>query len=378
MTMAMIAVTMADIVLLEQLLAFQPSPILFECVGGSRAYGTATATSDEDIRGIFAVPAASYIDLAHPPAQVSDERGDIVYYSLRRTVELLTQANPNLLELLFMPEDCVRRSSPAMRQLTASRQLFVSRQCADTHVHYAMSQIKKARGQNKWVNHPQSPTPPLKEDFCYVIRWVQNQDPDAPPARPVSLRTTDWELAEFHAARLEHSRDIYRLYHYGSQARGVFRGGMLVTESIPKEDEATRFAGFLLYGEQAWRQALVEHQNYWAWRDNRNPNRWQQQERGELDFDPKNMMHTVRLLLSGRSIMASGQPTVRFTGEPLELLLSIRAGRLSFDEITAIAADLHADCERLKARSDLPELCDPTAANHLLRSVTSEWEASLA
>ena len=29
--------------------------------------------------------------------------------------------------------------------------------------------------------------------------------------------------------------------------------------------------------------------------------RWQQQERGELDFDAKNMMHAVRLLLSGRS-----------------------------------------------------------------------------
>jgi hypothetical protein len=76
--------------------------------------------------------------------------------------------------------------------------------------------------------------------------------------------------------------------------------------------------------------------------------------------------------------MASGEPTVRFTGEPLELLLSIRAGRLSFNEITAIAADLQADCERLKAKSDLPELCDPTEANRLLRSVTSEWEASLA
>ena len=71
-------------------------------------------------------------------------------------------------------------------------------------------------------------------------------DLDVLPARPVSLRSTGWSLDEFHAARLEHSRDIYRLYRYGKQARGVFRGGMLVLESIPKEDEATCFAGFLL------------------------------------------------------------------------------------------------------------------------------------
>ena len=369
---------MDDIVLLEQLLALQPSPILFECVGGSRAYGTATATSDEDIRGVFAVPAASYLDLTPPPNQVSDERGDVVYYSLRRTIELLAQANPNLLELLFMPEDCVRRSSPCMQQLLANRRLFVSRQCADTHINYAMSQIKKARGQNKWVNQPKPPATPVKEDYCYIIPWNPNPGREAPPARPVSLRSTGWSLDEFHAARLEHTRDTYRLYRYGREARGVFRGGTLVLESIPKEDETTRFAGLLLYNEQAWRQGLAEHQNYWAWRRDRNPTRWQQQERGELDFDAKNMMHTVRLLLSGRSIMTSGEPTVRFTGESLELLLSIRAGRVPFDDILSIAEGLQADCERLKAQSGLPDVCNPIEAGRLLRSLTSAWEAELA
>jgi hypothetical protein len=90
------------------------------------------------------------------------------------------------------------------------------------------------------------------------------------------------------------------------------------------------------------------------------------------------MMHTVRLLLSGRSIMASGQPTVRFEGEQLELLLSIRAGRVPFDEILSIAQGLQAECEQLKADSDLPELCDATDANRLLQSLTAVWEAEQA
>ena len=153
---------MDGIVRLEELLALRPSPIFFECVSGSRAYGTATATSDEDIRGIFAVSAATYLDLVTPPDQINDGKGDIVYYSLRRTIELLSQANPNLLELLFMPDDCVRKSSASMQRLMAQRHLFVTRQCADTHINYAMSQIKKARGQNKWVNHPK-PLEPLAE-----------------------------------------------------------------------------------------------------------------------------------------------------------------------------------------------------------------------
>jgi hypothetical protein len=196
--------------------------------------------------------------------------------------------------------------------------------------------------------------------------------------RPVLLNVIGWPLAEFHAARLEHARDTYRLYRYGPEARGVFRGSVLVCESIPKEDESSRFAGLLLFNEQGWKQALVDHQNYWAWRRDRNPARWEQQERGELDFDAKNMMHTVRLLLSGRSILEHGTPVVRFHGESLQLLMSIRAGEMSFDQIMVTAEALVADCERLKALSPLPDTCDVPRASKLLRELTGAWERRIA
>lgn len=359
---------------LDQLRSENQPSILFECIAGSRAYGTSTEASDEDLRGIFAVPAASYIDLSRPPDQVSDDRGNVVFYTLRRVIELLTQANPNILELLFMPDDCVLRSSIEMQTLLAHRHLFISKQCADTHAGYAMSQIRKAKGQNKWVNNPRPPSPPEKEDYCYIVPWTSGPARNEPPARPVPLKQIGWSLDEYHAARLEHGRDTYRLYHYGNDARGVFRGGMLACESIPKEDEELRFAGFLLYSEQAWKQALLEHQNYWAWRRDRNEARWQQQERGELDFDAKNMMHTVRLLLSGRSILESGKPIVRFSGDQLSLLMSIREGRRPFDEIMEIAEGLLADCERLKPLSDYPDVCDQVRATQLLRDITNSWE----
>lgn len=352
--------------------------VIFECVAGSRAYGTTTDASDEDVRGIFVVPSSAYLDLARPADQVGDERGNVVYYSLRRIVELLSHANPNIIELLFMPPDCVRKSTPEMAALVASRHIFVTRQCADTHAGYAMSQIRKAKGQNKWVNNPKPEAPPSREDFCHVIAWQPVADASTPPARPIPLKRAGWDLAEYHAAKLEHARDMYRLYHYGSGARGVFRGDVLVCESIPEPDESTRFAGFLIYNESSWKQALADHNNYWAWRRERNDARWQQQERGELDFDAKNMMHTIRLLLSGRSLMQHGHPIVRFEGENLALLMSIRRGELSFGEIMARAESILADCERLKAVAALPETCDLVDANSLLRDVTRQWERARA
>lgn len=363
---------------LDQLRGAGATSLLFECTAGSRAYGTTNATSDEDIRGIFAQPAAAFLDLDRPPDQVADERGNTVFYSLRRVVELLSQANPNILELLFMPDDCVRLTSMEMQALIAQRQLFISRQCADTHAGYAMSQIKKARGQNKWINNPRPEAAPTKEEFCHIVPWDPGRKQGDPPVRPVALGVIGWSLAEYHAAKLEHARDTYRLYRYGPPARGVFRGNVLVCESIPKEDEASRFAGLLLFNEQGWKQALVDHQNYWAWRRDRNPARWEQQERGELDFDAKNMMHTVRLLLSGRSILENGAPIVRFAGEPLRLLMSIRAGEMTFEQILSLAESLVADCERLKASSALPEVCDVPRASRLLRELTRSWEGRTA
>jgi predicted nucleotidyltransferase len=100
--------------------------ILFECIAGSRAYGMAVDTSDEDLRGIFAVPATHYLSLLRPADQFSDERGNVVYFSLRRVVDLLAQANPNVLELLSTPTDCIKRNSPEMDLLVGHRGLFIS------------------------------------------------------------------------------------------------------------------------------------------------------------------------------------------------------------------------------------------------------------
>ncbi|WP_266168667.1 nucleotidyltransferase domain-containing protein [Dyella subtropica] len=360
---------------LDALLDHSDPSLLFECTGGSHAYGTATPESDRDIRGIYAMPFAAYLGLTQPAAQMSDARNDIVYYSLRRAVELLAAANPNMLELLYMPEDCVRWSSPEMDMLVAQRELFVSRQCVQTHVGYALSQIKKARGQNKWINQPRPERPPAKEDYCHVIPQERLIEAETAPCRPLPLTSLGWNLDEFHAASLEHARDGYRLYRYGRQARGVFRDGMLVCESIPLEDEAARFAGLLFYNEQAWKQAMTDHQNYWTWRRERNESRWRQQEAGELDYDAKNLMHTVRLLLSGESILTSGRPIVRFDGPQRELLLDIRRGCFSYDELMTMANGIAERCARQESQSNLPPTINTGAANRLLYDLTAHWEA---
>ena len=69
---------------------------------------------------------------------------------------------------------------------------------------------------------------------------------------------------------------------------------------------------------------------------------------------------------------------MRFSGDSLRLLLDIRAGKLTFDEIMNLAEGLIADCEKLKATTSLPEACDPAIASGVLREITAAWEGRIA
>src|SRR5574339_347434 len=80
--------------------------LVFEVITGSKAYGLHIEKSDTDIRGVFVLPKDIYYGLEYME-QVNNETNDIVYYELRRFLELLSRNNPNIVEMLGTPEGCV-------------------------------------------------------------------------------------------------------------------------------------------------------------------------------------------------------------------------------------------------------------------------------
>lgn len=353
-----------------------PHHILLETVGGSQAYGTAHGQSDEDLRGIYILPRDAYLALAPPAPQVADARSDVVFYSLRRFLALSRDANPTALEMLYSPADCIRYIAPCAQPLLEQRDRFVTRRAVQGFLSFAQAQIKKAKGRNKWINRPQPESSPEKEAFCWFI--PRSSAPDAMPYRPIPLDKTEIRLAECHAASLEHVPDTFRLYHYGTGARGVFRDGNLVCESIPREDEDARCIGLLVYNRGAYEVALRDHHHYWIWRRERNETRWLSQESGALEYDAKNMMHTFRLLYSCAHMLAEGSPLVRVEGGQRAFLLAVRLGEFTYEDLAARADERVTDIEDKLAGSTLPEAPPPGAADALLREITAAWENSHA
>jgi hypothetical protein len=344
--------------------------VIFRGVWGSHAFGTATPESDLDTVGVYVMERDAYLSLVAPPAQVSDERNDNRFYSLRNFLELAANANPNILDTLYLPEDCVLKNSPYWQRLKENRALFLSRKVCQTYCEYAMGQIKKARGCNKRIHNPQPAAPPVPEDFCFVLTASST----GMPGRPVPLKASGIRLDQCHAAAVENSGDLYRLYDYGEGARGVFRNGMLVCESIPMADETTRFRGLMMFNRNAFEQSKSKHRQYWEWRRTRNEARWRSQEAGLLDYDAKNLMHTFRLLYSALHIVEHGEPLVRFSGERLQELRDIRAGCFHYPELVAKAEALSDKLSRLRDSSGLPDAADRGRIDALLREITRQWE----
>ena len=344
--------------------------VIFRGICGSHAFGTATPESDIDTLGVFILETDAYLSLTEAPAQISDERNDNRFYSLRNFLELAANANPNILDALYLPQDCLLATSPYWEIIQSNRSIFLTKKICQTYCDYAMGQIKKARGCNKRIHNPQPERPPAAEDFCFLL----TTSPSGMPMRPIPLRETGLNLQRCHSAALENSAEIFRLYDYGEKAKGVFRNGMLVCESIPKEDETTRFLGLMLFNKNAFEQAKSKHRQYWEWRQTRNESRWRNQEAGLLDYDAKNLMHTFRLLYSALNIIENDEPLVRFSGEKLQELRDIRAGRFTYDELVAKAENLS---EKLATRREallLPEYCDIGHVNALLLEITHQWE----
>ena len=146
--------------------------ILLEAVSGSRAYGLATPESDTDIKGVFYLPKSMFYGMEYIP-QISNETNDIVYYELGRFIELLLQSNPNTLELLASPSDCVRYRSPLMD--TFKTEWFISKTCQQSFAGYAYGQIKKARGLNKKISNPMPSEKKSILDFCHIIEGRQTE-----------------------------------------------------------------------------------------------------------------------------------------------------------------------------------------------------------
>jgi uncharacterized protein len=238
--------------------------LLLECISGSKAYGLNTPTSDTDIKGVFYLPKDQFYGLEYFE-QVSNETNDIQYFELGRFIQLLTKSNPNMLELLATPKECVLFKSPLIDEIDLNK--FLSKTCKETFAGYAMTQIKKAKGLNKKIFNPMPEARKTILDFCFALEGVASV--------PVQEWLFNHNLSQEHCglSHINHTKGLYGLFYDADHSLG-YKGLMTNIEanepstcSIPKGEKQLTYVFFNM---ESYSSYCKEYRDYWEWVAKRN------------------------------------------------------------------------------------------------------------
>lgn len=333
--------------------------VLLDCISGSRAYGLSTPQSDTDLRGVFYLPLHQLYGL-HFTGQLNNQSQDEIFYELKRFFQLLLLNNPNILELLNSPEDCIQFKHPVMKLIEP--EMFLSRKCRFTFAGYAQSQIQKARGLNKKIVNPVEKERKSVLDFCYVIKgqgaislekWLGENN----------FRQEDCGLIS-----LPHMCDMYAMVHRSQLPEGFVKGIVSGPEandvSLSSVPEGVMPLAVMSFNKDGYSQYCRSYREYWDWVEKRNEARYESTLEHGKNYDAKNMMHTFRLLNMAEEIALYKEVRVRRTDR--DFLLAIRKGEYEYDDLVRMAEEKTNRIQELFEQSDLPEEPDELKCNALL------------
>lgn len=336
--------------------------IVFDCLSGSHAYGLATPESDIDIKGVFILPEEDYFGLNYVE-QVSNETNDIVYYELRRFVELLSKSNPNILELLYTPEDSIHKIHPVFQKLRSMN--FLSKQCKESFGGYAITQIKKAKGLNKKILNPVERERKGVLDFCFVA-----YDQGAIPVIEF-LEINNLDQANCGLSKIPHMHEMYGLYYGETSFKGIVRKENANEVALSAIRKGIDPLAVMSFNQSAYSKYCKDYKEYWEWVDKRNDTRYQNTMDHGKNYDAKNMMHTIRLLTMCEEIGKSGKINVR--REDRDFLLSIKKGEFQYEELVAISDAKIESINQVYEKSNLPDQPDIQKLNQTLVSIRKEF-----
>jgi uncharacterized protein len=336
--------------------------LLFKAIAGSQAYGTNTPTSDEDIRFVYILPMEDILGVNYKE-QVSESQNDVMGYEVKRFLELLEMNNPNTIEFLNMPDDCVLYKHPLFDYILEHKNKFITKKLRNSLAGYARQQIQKATGQDKKMNwDKQRVTRKTPLDFCYV-NWANGSIPLKKYLERMNLTQERCGLTA-----VDHMKDMYYLYYdavntlgYKGIVQSEEKSNDISLSSIPKYEEHLRM---VYYNKDGYSMHCKDYREYEEWLEKRNMQRWtESQVHGQM-IDGKNMMHCIRLIRMAKE-SATGQGII-VRRPDAEFLKTIRKGEVNLSELLETCTQEVKEIDELFKTCDLPDSVDKELIHDIL------------
>src|SRR6478609_795961 len=355
---------------------------------GSHAYGTSTPEIYVDFRGIFLAEKKFVLTPFFNVREVNDpNEEDTKFFELSHFMELCVDANPNILQTLWVDEQDIVQRNEMYDHLRSYRDDLLSTKIAYTYTGYAHNQATRMKNHHGWMAKEQVAERRLREIYekypCkQVIDWMYSYFPhyvvdriDTSAGQNVYVKglidfdkflrdsslqlISTTSLSQHHFVRLVHNylpqkvldRDFnllnynhgYELIHYGDNIFAIIQNedtktigghGEIVWDSKKERtpEELKVIPSLIVkFNKKEFEELNENRKHYHEWKKNRNT------KRSELEalngYDTKHAMHVVRLLRTAEEALETGVVNVR--RPDAKELLEIRNGAWSYDEMLA-------------------------------------------
>lgn len=184
------------------------SNIILLGLGGSHAYGTDTPTSDLDIRGIV-LNSKEEILTNKNFEQFVNEETDTTIYSFNKMIGLLSNTNPNTIELLGLKPEHYLYIHPIGQELLDNSHLFLSKRAIHSFGGYANQQLYRL---NQKAAHKLSQS----ELEIHILKTLENMKHDFNTTYS-SFHEDSINLYIDKATQPDYDTEIYmdiKLHHY--------------------------------------------------------------------------------------------------------------------------------------------------------------------
>lgn len=340
--------------------------LLYEYIRGSQSHGLATETSDVDTGGIYI---ASFEKFCANEVEdtIADEKNDNSWFELGKFMELIAKSNPNALEALFIPDECVLYETSLFKKIKEHREEFLSKECLFSFGGYAIAQIKRARGLNKMITMPDNMERKTPLDFCYVAKHQGSTNFEN------WLRDHNMKQENCGLVHLPNMPGMYGVYYDETGTKGY--KGVIKDNSnelrLTSIEKGVEPVVIMSYNESGYTKHCIDYKHWKEWKENRNPVRYQSNL--HKNYDAKNMCESFRLVTMAIEIANGDGFNCDRRNIDREFLLSIKNHKYEYDELMNMLQKKEKELVNVMANTSLKDVNDKELVKKILVSIRKDF-----